>query len=223
MTALKKETKSSERAQATRNHIINTYLKLMRHHVWNRITVKNLCEEAAVTRGTFYQYFDSIIDLMENIENETLSEIQAELYAAKQQFKPARVLYTPDFDRDYNVRPSEYSLRWFRYCQKNAGKLLALLDREFSDKLFIDRVRQILSHGLEHSMNYEGLPDDAFRFQYLTLYTDMYLNAVFSWLATDSGRQLTAEDIALVAESIRTGGLYTARRNRMEDFSNKKM
>ena len=219
MATARKESRTSDRAQATRSHIMQTYLRLMLHRDWNRISVKELCAEAAVTRGTFYQYFDSMIDLMENIENETITEIQAVLNNATLEFKPQRVLYATDFDRDYNNVPSEYSLQWFKYCEANATKLLAMMNREHGDVLFIDRIRQIISKALAHSMNYEGLPNDAFRHQFLTLYTDMYINAVFSWIKDGYRDKLSARDMAVVVDSIRTGGLYTARRDRMEDLS----
>ncbi len=216
MATAKKESKNTDRAQATRNHIIQTYLKLMLHRNWNRISVKELCAEAAITRGTFYQYFDSMTDLMDGIENTTLGEIEAVLRAARLEFKPQRVLYASDFDRDYSNTPSEYSVRWFEYCKAHPLKMLALMNREFGDVRFIDRVQQFLSQAISHSMNSEGLPNDAFRQQYLSLYTDMYVNAIFTWLQSESNADpLTPMDMAVVLDSIRTGGLYMARRNRL--------
>lgn len=217
MTASKKEVRGSDRALATRNHIIQSYLKLMQHRVWNRISVKDLCIEASVTRGTFYQYFDSIVDLMENIEASVIADLQKIMTRANQTFKPQKVLYTADFDRDYDNEPSIYSVAWFRYCRENPLKMRSLLNPEYSDSLFISRIRQILSQYLSNSMHYEGLPDDAYRYQYLTLYTSMHLNGVFSWIGDGYEDVLTPEDMAMVVDSVRTGGLYTARRNRMSD------
>ena len=135
-------------------------------------------------------------------------------------FRPANVLFTQDFDRDFSVEPSYYSLAWFRYCQENELKMTALLNAGYSDIVFINRLKDIISTHLAMTMNREGLPDDKFRVQYLSIYSDMYICSVFTWFSQSEKDHLTAEEMALVLDSIRTGGIYTARRNRLEDFTN---
>ncbi len=218
MSAGNKEKKSSDRALATKNHIETSFLSLMRHHHWDRITVKQLCDEAAVTRGTFYQYFSGITDLMETIENDTICEIQTTLSKAMQTFKPSNVLFTSDFDRDFNIKPSRFTITWFQYCQENSEKLYSLLNLEYSEHLFVNRVEQIIAHHLSYTMKCEGLPNDVFRRQYLNLYTGLYIKAFYSWVNDEEMKLLSPEDMALVVDSIRTGGLYAARRTRMETF-----
>lgn len=214
-----KEKKNSDRAKATRKHIVEAYLHLMQHRHWARISVKDLCEEAAVTRGTFYQYYNSIKDLMEIIENETLYEIQSVLTKAMQNFKPASVLFTSDFDRDYSIDPSQFTIAWFRYCMDNKDKMYALLNKEFTDGQFVARVEQIIARNIAYFMKSDGLPNDVFHRQYVRLYTSNYIYGFFSWISDAEADTMTPEDMAIVVDSIRTGGIYTARRTRMRDYT----
>jgi AcrR family transcriptional regulator len=218
---VKREKKTSDRAQTTRNHIINSYLKLMHHKSWNRITVKELCEEASVTRGTFYQYFDSISDLMETIEESTLKEIHSLFNAARQNFKPANVLYTSDFDRDFSSEKAPYTVAWFKYCDENEIKVTALFNIEKSDHDFIDKVKEIILSHLSYYASIEGLPDDAIGYQLLSNTADVYIFSIYTWFERKEADHITYQDIASIVDSIRTGGIYIARRNRLKDLSGK--
>ena len=44
------------KSEQTKQNIIDTYLKLIPSKCWDKITVKELCAQANITRGTFYQY-----------------------------------------------------------------------------------------------------------------------------------------------------------------------
>ena len=63
------------RSEQTRKRIEQTYLNLIFEKKWDRITVKELCSRANITRGTFYQYYGDIYELMEQIQDSILQEM----------------------------------------------------------------------------------------------------------------------------------------------------
>ena len=63
------------RSEQTRKRIEQTYLNLIFEKKWDRITVKELCSRANITRGTFYQYYGDIYELMEHIQDSIMQEM----------------------------------------------------------------------------------------------------------------------------------------------------
>ena len=49
------------KSEQTRTKIADTFLKLSTQKKWDKISVKEICSEASITRGTFYQYFNDLI------------------------------------------------------------------------------------------------------------------------------------------------------------------
>ena len=64
------------KSEQTRKRIIHTFLSLIDEKKWDKITVKELCARSEITRGTFYQYYSDIYELMEQIQASLLSDIQ---------------------------------------------------------------------------------------------------------------------------------------------------
>lgn len=61
---------------ATKQKIENAYVSLLRKRPHSAITASSVIKEANVNRSTFYQYFDSVIDLQRSIETELLASMQ---------------------------------------------------------------------------------------------------------------------------------------------------
>ena len=53
------------KSEQTRKRIVHTFLSLIEEKKWDKITVKELCARSEITRGTFYQYYSDIYELME--------------------------------------------------------------------------------------------------------------------------------------------------------------
>ena len=64
----------NQRYQQTIQRITDSYLKLMQKKPWDKITVKELCICAGITRGTFYLYFSDIYELMARIQDNLLED-----------------------------------------------------------------------------------------------------------------------------------------------------
>jgi AcrR family transcriptional regulator len=62
----------SVKSVQTRKRITAAFLDLISQRIWYKISVKEICASAKITRGTFYQHFDDIYDLMERIQSDLL-------------------------------------------------------------------------------------------------------------------------------------------------------
>lgn len=65
-----------ERRDVTKSKqaIKNAFLRLSLLHPINKITIQDVLQEANISRGTFYSYFQDIYDLQETVENEILMQ-----------------------------------------------------------------------------------------------------------------------------------------------------
>jgi AcrR family transcriptional regulator len=54
----------------------DSLIELMRHKPVNKITIKEICENADVNRTTFYAYYSDQYRLLKSIEDETLSWVK---------------------------------------------------------------------------------------------------------------------------------------------------
>ena len=66
----------------TRQKLIHAFLKLAKKQPINMIKVKHVTDLADYNRCTFYQYFDDIYDLLDQIEDQILSDIKIEIEKA---------------------------------------------------------------------------------------------------------------------------------------------
>ena len=57
----------SKRAQKTREHLLDTSLKMMQKNGYQSVTVRDICAKADVSIGTFYSYYPSKTDLFLDI------------------------------------------------------------------------------------------------------------------------------------------------------------
>ena len=57
----------SDKAQRTRDRLLKSSLKLMKEKGYQNTTVREICNDAKVSIGTFYSYFPAKEDLFLNI------------------------------------------------------------------------------------------------------------------------------------------------------------
>lgn len=96
------------KSEQTKQNIIDTYLKLIPSKCWDKITVKELCAQANITRGTFYQYYSDIYDLMEQIENTLLDDVNR-FYNAASKSQPSSSYSTGKFEDSFDYAPGIFS------------------------------------------------------------------------------------------------------------------
>jgi AcrR family transcriptional regulator len=71
------KTRVDRRIVNTKRKLGDALLKLIQEKHISQITVKALCDEAGVNRGTFYKYYDSPYDVILGIEKEVYDSFEA--------------------------------------------------------------------------------------------------------------------------------------------------
>lgn len=66
----------NRRVRYTKMFLRESLLELLREKPIKNITVTELCAAADINRGTFYNYYDDVFDLFEQIEKEFLAEVE---------------------------------------------------------------------------------------------------------------------------------------------------
>ena len=74
--------KTDARVRYTKHVIKESFLRLLAEKPVNRITVKEVCEEAELNRATFYAHYSDCFALLESIEGELVDAFARSLEAA---------------------------------------------------------------------------------------------------------------------------------------------
>ena len=67
----------------TRDIIRDTFMQLYNQHGWEKLSVKLVCNEANISRTTFYAYYDGMDSVLREIEN----QIIVDLFQINESFK----------------------------------------------------------------------------------------------------------------------------------------
>ncbi len=126
--------KEDLRFQKTELAIRDSFFELIKHKTSNEITVSEISRHALLGRGTFYQHYKSIEDLVRAIEDEAISDME-EIYDKNAQKKKVEnvsclIVYLID------------------YFDKNKDKILLLIrnsNGEFTSRAVNIFVRKYIS------------------------------------------------------------------------------
>ena len=67
--------KMDARVVYTLKVIKESFVKLLKQDTINKITVKNLCDEAGINRATFYRYYEDVFDLYEQLKKDMVENL----------------------------------------------------------------------------------------------------------------------------------------------------
>lgn len=65
------------RIQKTIKNIEDTFIKLLKIKSFNEITIKDICDEAMISRSTFYSHYKDKYDLLEHFFQKVISNFKA--------------------------------------------------------------------------------------------------------------------------------------------------
>lgn len=193
------------KSEQTKQNIIDAYLKLIPKKKWDKVSVKELCAQANITRGTFYQYYSDIYDLMEQIENALLDDVTRYYNAASQQTSTSYSFGM--FEDKFDYAPPQLMTAWFKFCKKNKKQIAVMLDPKHSDIYFMKKLKNILSEHINQMMDNDGLPDDTLRSYFTKLLIEMHFLAARYWLEDDENL-LSTTDILNLLNTMRVGANY---------------
>lgn len=215
------KTQKFSRSHQTRQHIISSYLELIRGKKWDKISVIEICKKAEITRGTFYQYFGDIYDLLEQLEGELLEELKARYHICPQMRRTA--IAAEDFPKRFDYAPPQSFLTWFDFCRDHREAMLSLLDRKYGDTYFVKKLKVILRENAEIIMDSEGTAKDELRTHFVEVFVELHLLSVQTWLSSDTGEFLSVDDIVNLLNTMRVGAMYLTWKGNTDPEFEKKM
>ena len=107
--------------------IRKSFTKLLSLKPIQSISVKELCEEAGINRGTFYTHYKDLYDLRDSIEEEALDDF-------KEAMKPLLVEDGPN--------PVKVTAGIFQFIKDNSDLCIVTLG-PYGDKLFLLKLLNI--------------------------------------------------------------------------------
>ena len=197
----------NSRSENTKKHIESAYLSLMREKKWDRISVIELCRAAGITRGTFYQYFDDIYDVLEKIESSLMDDLTERFRACTDSYNPG--VAAGHFPDRFDFDPPGIFREWFSFCRQNADAMYPLLDRKKGDTRFIRRIRTLIQENINTLMDHDGMPNDELRAHFVSVLSEMHFLAAEGWLSEpDEEVRLEDSDIVSLLNTMRVGSVY---------------
>ena len=203
------ESHKTAKSEQTRKHIQDTYILLIREKKWDRISVIEICKKASITRGTFYQYYSDIYDLMEQLEQKLLDELARQYHAShKINEKPPSALRGSEFKISYTP-PQNFSI-WFDFCRKNSSAMISLLDRHNGDTYFVKKLNVLISDAMNSMMDDDHIPRDDLRAYFVKTITELHFLSAQYWLTSDRNDDdfLSIPEIVNLLNTMRVGALY---------------
>lgn len=140
----------NQRIRLTKTLLKDALVSLLVEKSIDKITVQALCAKAQINRTTFYKYYGSQYDLLEDIENDFFQALESYLLASGD-----------EPERDALTKIMEF----LASNQDNYRVMLeSTVDQVFVERLFaLSTVRRLLTHALEEKYP-AGLMDYVYQF-----------------------------------------------------------
>lgn len=166
-------------------------IELMEERGFDGITVNDLCAQADLNRGTFYNHFRDKDDLLATLEDEVIADLdrfQAEM-ASLSLSSMMRCLIAK--------RPLPLLVDLFDYLREQGDFLHAVMG-DGGDVRFGPRLRDSVCTNLVQSVLHERYRKDPSPFvsYYVAFFASAYLGVITRWIET--GMQESSEDMARI-------------------------
>ena len=210
------------KSEQTKAKIIDVFLGLTNEKKWDKISVKELCAAMGITRGTFYQYYNDIYDLMEQIEDALIADLNHRYQLLP--LKSPSGLFPPElFDSKYDYSPPQELFVWFDFCQNHQKAVSSLLDSKYGDAYFVKKLKVILDQHINHIMDYDGMPRDGLREHFTKIFIELHFMAARTWLESKEEDFLSIREIINLLNTMRVGAGFLSNKQVTSPEFEKKM
>ncbi|MBC3796490.1 TetR/AcrR family transcriptional regulator [Acetobacterium tundrae] len=184
-------------AQITRQNLIDSFWQLYCKKRIEKISVKEVCDLAGYNRSTFYVYFIDVYEILEEIEEQTITTEDFEKIVIKQLFR-GKLSHT---DRKKIILTSV-----LEFFEKNKTYLPVLLG-ENGDPLFRQKVLKKLTPAVL-SMYKKLTPQELLEVTYLMEYQSAaMLSTISKWYTND--KDMPTEQFLELLLAVTTNGIQT--------------
>ncbi|MDD3402508.1 MAG: TetR/AcrR family transcriptional regulator [Hespellia sp.] len=194
------------KSEQTKQRITQTFLHLIEKKRWDKITVKELCSNASITRGTFYQYYSDIYELMEQIQMRLIEDLTNRYESIGSTIHAKFPL--EDFVEKYDYEPPQAFLVWYEFSKENKDAIRTLLHVTNGDSYFEKKLENIISKYMNVMMDNDGLPRDELRSYFVKACSELHLFSVRTWLDNDGADFVSVLDIVNLLNTMRVGAGY---------------
>lgn len=187
-----KSTHNDHRTRVTKTLISGAFLSLLQSKPIQSISIRELCAEAGINRGTFYTHYQDIYDLLAQVEEGMLGDLRTAL------------------EPIYDTAESEHSLvdvcASIFQCLKDNADLCTVMLGEYGDPAFLDR---LLMMGREatltaYSQHFQKAERREIEYFYAFVSSGC-IGLLRQWIA--DGMTLPAMEVAQMAERIMLSGI----------------
>lgn len=161
---------NQKKSNRTKKAFHTAFLVLYKKNCIENISIQQLAESAGFSRATFYAYYDSIYDLLEEIEQDFLKEL-----------KPYFSLDNQNPINDGNPYPD--MVVWFDYFKKNIDDATVLLNKDLS---FLNKLSNRLRSDIDLLMKADGCPNDYPREYMLEYMVEGTIKILRNWLGQEA-------------------------------------
>jgi len=173
--------KESAKVKQTKKVLKDAFIELHRHKPIEKISIKEITELTGVNRGTFYIHFNDIYDLLEQIENEFLTD-------SEEIIKRFLTLGEHTFEENFR-NPTNGFLEVLRYIRSREKYIPVLFGNAAFKKSFKSHIKQLLYNHLK-SLGLRDLVLDDFQLEYISS-ADMGI--ILYWV--DTGMKISEEEL----------------------------
>ena len=140
---------NTKKRLATKKKMQDSLMVLYKQYEFQKITVTLLCKQAGLHRSTFYLYYNSVDEVLREIENEILSQVQRFIDRSKGFSSKKRML-------DEVLQLTEPQMIEFYEWQYSIRDYLNPLLGAYGDPYFIQRYEEITRKDIQTALTYLG-------------------------------------------------------------------
>lgn len=159
------------RAVRTKRMIRNALSELIEEKGYNNISITDLTTRADINRGTFYLHYTDKYDLLDQVENEVIAEVFAEVKSAGT-IDVQSAAFVSNLDTTDATMP--FMIKIFEYLKENSKFVKAILGPK-GDPKFQLKIKNLIEISL-----FEKNPIKIFNEKTMQIPREYFLSYVFS-------------------------------------------
>ncbi|QOV20388.1 TetR/AcrR family transcriptional regulator [Blautia liquoris] len=181
--------KQPELREKTRKKIMDAFWEVYKNIRIEKITVSSITKNAHLNRGTFYEYFNDVYDLLDQIENDLLNEIAA--WLASKVHKKEKIKF------------EEFAHELSPFFFENNDKIFILLS-ERGDPSFQQKLRQKIKGSFADILD---LRKDSDELEYLLTFIISSMSGIISYWH-ETGQKTDSDEILILMQALIANGIH---------------
>ncbi|MDO4274476.1 MAG: TetR/AcrR family transcriptional regulator [Eubacteriales bacterium] len=185
--------KQPEVTAATRKKLMDAFWNVYKEKAIDKISIAEITSITGNNRGTFYNYFKDIYEVLEQIENDLIEEVRREV---------TDVLNNHNFEENPRDIDCLYSMS-MPIFKKHEDKIFTLLGKN-GDPKFTGKFRESFQVLL---MRFWNLPEQMEHLDYLMEYAySAMIGLMTKWF--ENGNDLTDDEFFKMAQGLVANGVF---------------